>query len=180
MNSTPISRKPYDAYKSRYEGMADALSGWGLFREGHFRQREQYLCTGNSRKFAMARAESRGATVGQGGETDTPRTNSCSAVVPWLHLVHCEALEVHPDRSWSLLTTAEWAGRAQRREARSGCRSSSAGGKDSGPALAMRARREGWHALTRAAGQAAVLVTRTGDPGRGGQAEVSSELGGRC
>lgn len=34
MNSTPISRKPYDAYKSKYEGMADALSGWGLFREG--------------------------------------------------------------------------------------------------------------------------------------------------
>lgn len=81
--------------------------------------------------------------------------NSCSAVVPGLHLVHFEALEVHPDCSWSLLSTGEWAGKAQRRGASSGGGCSSAGGKDSGPALAMRARREGWHALTRAAGQVA-------------------------
>lgn len=167
MNSTRISRKPYDAYKLSYEGMADALPGWGPFREGHFRQREQYPCTGNSTKFAMVCAERRGATVGVGvgvGETDTPRTNSCSALLPRLHLVHGEALETHSNHSWSLLTpgerAGERAGRAQRWGAHSGGQCSSAGGKDSGPALATGARRDGW--LT--------LVTRRGDPGRGGQA----------
>lgn len=161
MNSIRISRKPYDAYKPSYEGMAHALPGWGPFREGHFRQREQYPCTGNSRKFAMVCAERRGATAGVGvGETDAPRTNSCSAVLPRLHLVHCEALETHSNHNWSLLTPGERAGRAQRWGAHSGGRCSSAGGKDSGPALATGARRDG--RLT--------LVTRRGDPGRGGQA----------
>lgn len=89
-----------------------ALSGQRLFREGHPRQREQYPSIGNHRKLAMAPAERRG--VLRGGGTNSLGTDSCSAVVPTLHLVHWEALETRSDHVWSLLTTGEGAERAQR------------------------------------------------------------------
>lgn len=62
----------------------------------------------------MASAERRGV-IGGGG-TNSPRTDSCSAVAPRLHLVHREALGTCSDHIWSLLATGEGAERAQRRE----------------------------------------------------------------
>ena len=88
----------------------------------------------------MASAERR--RVLRGGGTNSLGTDSCSAAVPRLHLVHWEALETRSDHVWSLLTTGEGAERAQRWGAHRGGGRGNAGAVDSGPALATGARRE--------------------------------------
>lgn len=75
--------------------MADGPSGWG-----HFRQREQYLCTGKSGKFAKASAERHG---GHNGVRQTPPGRTRVLLRCLGFMFHWQPLETLSDHRWSLL-----------------------------------------------------------------------------